>query len=305
MANTWNGTDLANIANTALEVFVKRLANIRIFTTDFSAESFNGTSVSTRIVPAGNAPAAKSTTSYVALAGDTTTTNVTVNLNQHKVNGYTITLKEAASMGAGVLSDLEMRLIRQNANKMADDVLAYAFALITAGNFANAHSAVAAAAFDYEDVIDFRTTLAAANYPIMDTVMCLSSGHLGALMKDQPISAQYSSGLSTIVDGAGAIMRLGGMQVMEAVTLPTTGNLAGFTCTPSAIAIAMRPPNPANADLPPGVTIDTIADPATGLSLSVYRHFDNTQKQWVTNFEAWYGASVGVAAHLYRIVSAV
>lgn len=304
MANTFAGMTFTNIAQRGLSIFSKRLLGLKIFTTDLSADvQKQGTAVSTRIVPATSTPVDKSTTAYddATIVTGETTVAVTVTLNQHKVTGFELTDKEMHEIGSGVMQDTRDRLIEKKVNALADQMLSYVFALITSGNYSTAFNAVASATFDSDDIVDFRTTLIKADFPIADTNLVLNSDYIGALLKDAKISNLSASGLSALTDGAGALVRLGGMGAYEAPTLPTNSqNLVGFAATQDALAVAMRAAPP--VDSLPGAQYQILTDPQTGLTLGYYAWPDYSQKRWIHNFEALYGASKANAAALIRVV---
>lgn len=306
MSNTFNGMNFTNIAQRGLTVFSKRLLGMGIFTRDFSLDVANqGTIVQTRIVPASSAPVEKSTLAYndaTIITGETTTA-VPVTLNKHYVDGFELTDKEMDEIGAGVMQDTKDKIIEKKVNALADQMLTYVFGLIKATSYSNAMDAVDPAACDNDDVIDWRTTLAKAHFPIMDTNLVLNPDYIGALLKDAKISQMYSSGLSAIVDGAGAVARLGGMSVYEAVTLPTNSeNLGGFACTPDCLAVAMRPIRQHSAV--PTEYQEVLTDPQTGAVLNYYGWRDSAYRRWIHNFEILYGASVANSDALYRIKTA-
>lgn len=306
MANTFNGMSFTNIAQQGLSVFSKRLMGLGIFTRDFSPDvAKQGTIVSTRIVPASTAPVAKSTIAYndaTIIAGETTTA-VSVTLNRHYVVGFELTDKEMDEIGAGVMADTKDRIIELKVNALADEMLTYVFGLIVSSSYSNAMDAVDPAVCDNDNVIDWRTTLAKDHFPVQDTNLVLNPDYIGALLKDAKISQQYSSGLSAIVDGAGAIARLGGMKVYEAVTLPTNSqNLGGFACTPDALAVAMRPIH-AHGNVPTEYH-EIITDPVTGAVMNYYGWRDSSYRRWIHNFEILYGAIKANDDALYRIPTA-
>lgn len=306
MSNTFNGMSFTNIAQQGLSVFRKQMMNMGIFTRDFSPDvAAQGTAIATRIVPASAAAADQSSVDYddATIIGDITTTAVTVTLNQHYGVGFVLTDKEMDQIGSGVMQDTQNKVIEHKINALAYNVLSYVYALLTVSNYTNAMSAVDPAVCDNDDVVDWRTTLREANFPLDSTSLVLNSDYIGALLKDSNISQQYSSGLAAIVDGAGAVKRLAGMSVYEAVQLPTNSeNLGGFACTPDCLAVAMRPIQE-HGNVPTEYH-EVLQDPMTGAVMNYYGWRQSSKRRWVHNFEVLYGASVGNASALYRIPTA-
>ena len=305
MSNTFAGMTFTNIAQRGLEVLSKRLLGLNIFTTDFSGDVIQGTKVQTRIIPASSAPVAKSTLAYndaTILAGETTT-EVEVELSRRYVAGFELTDDEMAKIGAGVMNDTKDKMIEKKVNALADEMLTYVFSLITSISYTHAFSAVAAVAADYDDLIDWRTTLAKANFPIQDTALVMNPDFIGAFLKDKTIAQLNSSGIAAVTDGAGAMVRLAGMRPYEAVSLPTNSQkLAGFACLPDCLAIAMRG-LPAPDSGVPTERIEILTDPQTGATMTYYAYRDSDYRRWVHTFETYYGAKKANASNLYRIVT--
>jgi len=307
MSNTFAGMTFTNIAQRGIALFSKRLLGLNIFTLDFSPEVVaQGTAVSTRIVPASAAPVSRAsdTLAYndaTVLVGETTTA-VTVTMNRNYVVGFTVTDQEAALIGSGVMSDTKDKIIEKKVNALADEMLTYVFGLITAASYTTAHTAVSAAAFNRQKVNAMRTTCAKANFPIPGTAMVLNPDMLQGLLDDAEIALRENSGLTAVVDGAGAIKRISGFDIYEAVTLPTNGEkLAGFTATSEGLAVAMRA---IKAQTPaPGAMVNVVTDPVTGATLTAYMWYDAPYRRWVYNFETFYGAIKANSAALYRIVT--
>lgn len=305
MANTFNGMSFINIAQQGLALFNKRLLGLNIFTRDFSKDVIQGTQVTTRIVPASAAPVSKSTLAYndaTIIPGETTEA-VTVTLNQDKVAGFQLTDDEMLQIGSGIINDTRDKVIEKKVNALADQLLTYVFGLITAASYTTALTPVAAAAMDNDSLVDWRTALVKAHFPLPDTALVLNPDFIGALLKDSKISNLSASGLSAVVDGAGAMVRLGGMGLHEAATLGTNSEkLAGFACTPDCMAIAMRgvkaPPQTVPTEF-----IEVLTDPQTGATITYYAYRDSNYRRWVHTFEAYYGAVKANAAALYRIVT--
>ena len=313
--NVFNGTTFVNIARKGLSVFNKRLLGLDIFTRDFSGDIIQGTQVTTRVVPASQIPVDKFSSPGVqvpyndsTILENITTTPVTVTLDQQKVCGFAITDEEAMKISSGVLQDTKDRIIEKKVNGLADQMLGYVFNQITAANFGSAIATVPAAAWDRDQVVDLRTALVKQDFPIDQTALILNPDYMGALSKDLKIAAQYSSGLTVMVDGSSAIYRLEGMTLHEAIalsraTVATSEKLVGFASTPDALAIAMRGLKVEQPAVPTEF-VEVLSDEQTGATLTAYAFRDSTYRRWVFTFEAWYGASKANGAALQRIVAA-
>jgi len=314
MSNTWTNSTFTNIARTGFKAFIAKLAPIGVFSTDFSAEiADQGTVVATSVVPASDAAVDLQDTSTggsgdresANIIKDITTTSVSVTLNQQPVAGFTITDEEAAYIGSGVWEDTKTRVIQNKAWAVANYVLDYCFELITQATYTTTEVTVAASAFDMDDVVDLSVLASAAGWGTDRNYLCLCPTYLGALKKDNQIQDLSASGIKVVQDGL--IPRLDRFGLVELPTLPTaavygsTEYLMGFTCVPSAMAIAMRAVRSQAVDQL--AAYEVMTDPDSGVTL-VYRSWykPGTGKLYHT-FETQFGASAAQVAGLQRIVS--
>ena len=127
MANAWNGMTSDNIARMGISTLEKALIPMTGFTMDLSADIMEqGTTVSTRIVPAATAPTDlvdDESGSYASVVDDQTPTAVQVTLDPHPVTGFALTDTQAQEIAAGVWSDTSMRLITTHTRAIANAVL--------------------------------------------------------------------------------------------------------------------------------------------------------------------------------------
>lgn len=304
--NTFNGTTTINLNQDVLSGFNKRLMGLGIFTRDYSGDIVQGDSVVTRVVSKAGTPITRGATvgyNDSTIVEAITTTPVTIQLTEKKVIGFTLSADEYDMISNGIITNITKDRITSCINAVAKQMLGFVFGKITVANFAKSLVAGDAVAFDYKDTADHAAVLDAADYPIEDIAYVLNPSYIAALAKDNVINQMYSSGLSVIVDGSGAITRVSGMPLHKARTLQTTENLVGFACDKNALAIAMRAPMKGGMEMPSGASAEILTDSDTGLSLTHYRFFDAPMGRWNMTYEAQYGASVALADNLHRIVS--
>jgi len=309
MANTWGGMTYTNIVQTAIRAFSSKLIALKAFTLDLEpTRATQGEVIGTRVVPAASAASDLHDThsgSRAAAAGDITTTAVTVTLNQNPIEGFHLTDEEAAKIGDGVWEDTKDGLIETTAHSVAESMLNYVFNLITNANFSTIVHTGAASAFDLDDVVDIRTTLKKAGWPMQRTKLVLDADYVGALQKDNAIQDRSASGIP--VAETGELPRVNGLPLLEAETLPPSGgtpeseNLTGFVCTPSCMAIAARVIEPQAPDKLEW--FEVIVEPETGLPIVYRAWYDPDEGKILHTFELWYGASVAYSTALQRIRS--
>jgi len=226
-------------------------------------------------------------------------------MNQQPVAGFALTDEEAAQIGSGVWEDTKNKIIQNKAYAVANYMLDYCFELITQASYTATEVTVAQSAFDMDDVVDLSVLASTAGWPVDNNYLVLCPGYLGALKKDNHIQDLSASGIKVVQDGK--IVRLDRFGLVEAPTLPnaaiygSTEYLKGWTCTPAAMAIAMRAVKSQATDKLEAYEVMT--DPDSGATL-VYRcwYKPGTGKLYHT-FETLFGAIKAQTEALQRIVS--
>lgn len=308
MGNTYNGMTYVNIAQRGLMIFNKLLAPVvGLFTTDFSEEvAQQGEVVTTRVVPASAAAQDLQTDlsgDRESATSDTTTTAVSVTLNQNPIVKFHITDEEAAKIASGVWTDTKDKLIEKKINALGESVFNYVIRLMTAASFTNS-ATVDPASFDSDDVADIRGACSLLDWPRSGRGLVLDTSLATALSKDPAVKNREKSGLDVLISGQIAGNFQGFDRVIECPQIPPTGTVAteklrGFACMSDAIAIAMRgTPSQAPDDLE---AFEVLTDPTTGVIL-VYRAWHQRGKGIIHHsFETLFGASVAKGGSLLRL----
>lgn len=189
------------------------------------------------------------------------------------------------------------------AEKLADDVLADIWTLVTAANFAGATIAAgAASAFDLDEVLALRRLCGEANWPQVPRSLILDGAYWENLHKDSRLGNQNYGSAGAATEGA-VSGKVGGFTPYEVPLLPDNGleKIVGAAIYPSAILTAFAPirPHPALMKV---IDYQVVTDSDTGLSLE-YRQFVDPVKDTVNEvIECNYGFSVGESAALKRIL---
>lgn len=307
MANTFDMA-FTNIARRGISTFAQPVINLGVFSTDFSDEIQNGTTVETRVVPASGEPVNSSVGyDHATVAAGETMAKKSIILTEEKVVGFDITDDEILKNSGEGLTDAMARIIDLKVNKLAYNLVQFAYGKILAASYTNSITVGDKAAFDSDDVVDIATALKETyNFPIHMTNMVLNSGYAGALAKDPAVKSMEKSGLPVLTGGVPAIARLSGMAIYEGVGLPhNSQNLVGFACTPDAMAVAMRG-KPASAFEGTAVPerIEVMKDPASGIVLTAYAFRISGLRKWRYTFEYWAGALATYTGSLVRLKSA-
>lgn len=293
MANTLGDLSSALILTTALELAVKKIPALRMFTRDFSAEGAKlNQTITTRILGAA------AVQNFGSAATDRADTDVDVTLSNHKQVRYDFTSAE--------LSATDRNLVEESAEPMAVAFAKHMMDAIAAlwldANYTNTPTQVATSSVDYSTLTALRKALsergirgaksAAVNADVFDE-----------LLNDATIisARQADNGRNAIVEDAmdGVIQNVAGFQgIYEYPDLPDNSeNLTGFACARDAAVMAIRPPKDPREVFSNGANfpgnIGIITEPSTGLSVMAIEHIDAATLVATTRLVWIYGVAVG------------
>ena len=193
---------------------------------------------------------------------------------------------------------LERTFIRPAIDATAKAVADSLLALITPSNF-SASQVRTQADFDSDDLADAAATLTNNKTPRGLRNLMIGPGYASSLAKDSAIMDASAYGTAgPLQDGdLGAVHGFG---IAEYQGIPTTSNLEGFYCHPSALCIAARQiakPLHANVEI-----IDSI-EPKTGLPVQCRKFFHPTQGKYYLTVGLLYGVQVGNQDALIRLTN--
>lgn len=194
---------------------------------------------------------------------------------------------------------------RVKAQKLAEDVLADIWSVITIANFgANAFTG-AAADFDVDDVIDLETVVETANWPKTGRGLLLKPSYMGGLKKDM----NANGGMATFArDSNGALINFPGLHSFSFATsnlIPANAeSLVGMAVYNSAILVGFSPIEPDPAVMARLNDYQIYSDDDLGISLEYREWGDADTDTAKRTIEVNYGYARGEAAALKRIASA-
>ncbi len=185
--------------------------------------------------------------------------------------------------------------------KLAEDVYADIFSIVTAANFGAAVFTGAAAGFDFAALNEeIGTACDESGWPNMMRSVILKSAYYRNLVTDLADASVYGSADPV---KRGMLEGVAGFDVWNNSTIPGNGqNLVGIATMPSGILVGFSPIPP--KDDKNVVEYETMSDPETGLTLEWRTWFDPDFDTEKTVIECNYGYAVGEADALKRIVSA-
>lgn len=188
------------------------------------------------------------------------------------------------------------------AEKLADEILADVFSVVTAANYAGTTlAAMAASAFDLDDALTLRRLCGEANWPMPGRALVLDATFEEYLLRDARVQSSLTAGQTGAVT-EGKLPRVAGFDVYPVASLPANGaeKIAGMAVVPSALLFASTPTVP-HPILNNTVEYQMMVDPDSGIMLEYRRFGDPVKDQIVEVIEASYGYAVGEAAGLKRI----
>lgn len=285
----------------AMTAFADALTPLGLFSTVFRNVALEGTNkVQVPYYPLDTASAKDFAGTYTFTTG-TVTSSKEITVNKRKYLDLSFTSEELARQPN--LDPVKLGTLR--GRKLAEDVLADIFSVVTAANFGAAAFTGAASDFDVDDVIDLETTVETAKWPITGRGLITLPAYIGGLKKDM----NAGGGLATFGRDSNGSLRtfpmLNSFNVTSSNYIPANGeNLKGFVTLPSAILIAFAPVPPAQELLDSGVRYEVMEDPnGSGIVMESRRWGDGDTDKAKHVLEVNYGYAVGEAAALKRIVS--
>lgn len=297
MANTLP-TQIDIFLTEAISAFTDAIVPLRAFSTVFHSLPLRGSDkAQVPYFPLATTATRDFSGAYVVDDSAASTKEVTVNKRKYQSLGFTS--KELARN-----PDLDIvSIARMKAQKLAEDVLADIFSLVTAANYGAALTPVLASAFDSDSVIDISGLLRAAKWPRMGNSLIIDTTYETNLLKDNDIKGSVTAGTSTGIRAA-SVPQIAGLDFIGTNLVPSNAeNLVGMAVHPSSILVAFAPIPMAEAGLRTG-TYAVSSPNADGLVLEFREFFDHTNDRLVSIIECNYGFGKGETAGLKRIVSA-
>jgi len=297
MATIASGLNDQIIAQAAIEGFASALAPLDSFSTDYSNETVNKGSVVH--VPLVSAITAGTTENAYETEDTAGLTSVDVTLSSYAKATVGITDKQFNNSSA---ARLEL-FARQQGKAVAKKIIQTAWALILNANYSSKVTK-ALSSFTAADIRALRKAMTNNDVPPENRALFLAPDFYDKLIGDTSItiaSALHYGGTEVIREGR--IPRYLGFQLFESTIIPDNSeNLVGFGVHPTALAVAIRPIEPQA----PGEYLESriVTDEASGISLGYRRHYQAAKGTHYVTFDAYFGAAVGNAAGITRLVTA-
>jgi hypothetical protein len=295
MANSLGSLTSNLISSIMLEATLKRLAPLRLMTSDFSGEALDfGQAIKVRTATPASVADYNTSTGYVA--ANATTTDYTVTLDKHKHVTLAFNDQEYTGTKRGLIEEQ----VRVSAYALADQIIVDTLALVVAATFTNTTEFCLEASFDRAQLLKLRSSLNLAGAPDTNRLALLTTGAFTALTGDAKIISRDYSDSDNIDMGSGALRNVAGFSgVYEVPSMAVATVRNGFALHPSALCIATRVPKDpgiGGANIP-GV-IENITDPNTGFTLQSRTWYDMKLGTMNQTWTVMYGVAAGVVKHL-------
>lgn len=289
-----------HLLDIAMRAFKKRLLPLRAFSTAFQDVPLEGTNKV--VVPyyplASGASSDWAANTGYAIAQNQSLSSKEVTVNRRKFRGVTFTSDEFTRQP--FLKQEEFLALE--GEKLAEDVIADIWSVVTAANFAaTTLTAQAATAFDLDDVLALREFAQKLHWPTAPRSLVLDTAPGMALMKDARLGYQNAQSLNQVRDGF-PDFNVAGFMPYEVANLPDNGaeKLIGAAIYPSAILIAAAPINPTN-EVRKVIDYKRVTDADTGLTFE-YRAWGDPDLDLTKEvIEVSYGFAKGEDNALLRI----
>lgn len=283
---TYTNLDNEIFSQKALEGFVKELAPLMAFSTNFSAATI-AQKGDTVLVPLVASLTATTFGGSYAICGGSQSA-ITVSINRHKHVPIGQTDLTAASSSVASLEAFAFQQGRALAQAVIEDI----FTLLTTANFGLA-TAVASTALDVPQIRRARLLLNQANAPKEPRALILDCVPFDALLSvTNFVQAYMFQDNGVLADGR--VKRALGFDLWEVNDcFGAVNSVMGFAGHAQAIAVAMRYLAPQSGNTYSDAR--AVTDPDTGLTFGLRDHFDNNTGTRYINIEANYGYSVGIS----------
>jgi hypothetical protein len=256
------------VTQRTLELLKYTFPVLSSISTDFSDQpAVLNQVINTRIVGIPNSVAYESGGAGTGWA-DQDVTFTDVNIKLANQTGVPITFK--SSLLSSTVRRLFDEIAAAQAYALAKAMVDGLYAGITAANFTNTPTKAAQIDMGRPTIIDLGTALTKRGVPKGPTnrTVLLNPDYYGQLCKDQAIVTLAAFQKAEIIE-AGVLPNVQNFRVVEAENLPTTGNLAGFAFSRSAMTMVTRLDSD-YATILPGASngiVTTVTDPDLGISV--------------------------------------
>jgi hypothetical protein len=299
LASNSLGTLVGNlISQQSLALLRYEFPELTLFTTDFSDASAKlNQTIDTRLKTAITASAYTGTFT-AANAGNT---DVPVTLDTH---AYAQVAFNANELG-GTNRDLFGEQAEVLNYAIGKDLVDAVYALMTIANFTTTglilgstgggtSASVDGTGYNRASAIAAAKKLQVLKQPKAGRFNILNSDAFGALMTDPTVVSLAAFQKPEVITDY-VLPPIAGMKTIEAVNLPTTGSMVGFSGSPRALAIVTRIPNDYTNALSGSSygSVSTIKDPNTGLTVMQTAYINHDTGTSNLRLSVMRGAAVG------------
>lgn len=301
MANTLGTLNGKIVAQRVLDFLKVQFPLLTRISSNFSGEGllFNQDLV-TRVPSVPSVADYHATNGYVA--SDSTTTDITVRIDQHKHVSLSFNDQEVSQTNRNLIDEQAAPA----AYALGKGLFDYVAAKVTGANFPYEHVKTVAN-WGRRTLVDINGIMNKRGVPNFGRFAVVNSAVYAELCDDVTIVA--NAGMASNTASTGLLPNVHGIDVIEdpsMITAVTPQFLNGYVGTVSGLAIATCiPKDPASVmgGLPIPGKIYSVSDAATGITLMVREFYDIKLGRYQYTITWMYGAAVGLAGTLERVVT--
>ncbi|MGB0991686.1 MAG: hypothetical protein ACPG32_04365 [Akkermansiaceae bacterium] len=301
MANTFGTLNGTLIAQRALTTLVNKLPLLSRISTKFTDQQLFDQAVKVKLAGVVAAVDYHADNGYVA--SDSTDSEVTVTMDQHKHVTRHVSVEEAHSTNENLLD----KYAALDAHSLATPLIDLLLGLVkdTAVPTATQQTVKAVGSFDRATLIDMGTAMDNRKVADVGRFAILNPAYYGALKKDTTVvSNNVNPASSTITSGF--LPDVDGFDVIKYNGVPANSeNLVGLTGVAESFAIATGIPT---LDMLEGVPVaarsTVVTEPQTGLSVLLVEYVDVQKGKAYRSYRWMFGGSLGNATTIEKLASA-
>lgn len=287
------------IVQRALTLLKLQFPLLDAVSTDFTSENVNyGQTVKSRLRSIPSPAPYNASTGYATQ--DAGTTDVPVVIDQHQGVQISFNANELASTNRDLFGE-QVEGCQYAIGKLLVDAV---YALLIEANYANV-STVTLANFARSSVTAMAKELNKLGVPPMGRFLLLNPDYFEKLQSDPTIVSLAAYQRPEIITDY-RLPPISGFNVIEAVNLPTTGNLTGFGGTPDSLVVATRVPNDYTLALPGTAgagNVSVVRNPDTGIAVQLVQFIDHKLGAAFWRVALMYGVAKGQVASGRRLRS--
>lgn len=290
LANNSLGTLTSTVvALRCLDLLKLKFPILGRISTDYSSEAVNlNQTVTSRLITVPSVGTYNTSTGYSTQ--DATSTDVSVVINQHKHVQIALNAEEAAGTSRNIFSEQAGAMAYAMAKNLVDAL----YALFVIATYTNAITVATNSITRITSPLAIAAALNSRGVRDDLRTLLLNQAAFTKLSEDSTIMNLAANQRADLITEY-ALPKVHGLQPIEAVNLPSTGNMTGFALAPDAAMIATRLPSDYTKILPGSAhgAVSVVTNPDVGISMMKVDYIDHTLGRAISRLAWMYGVAAG------------